>query len=355
MKQMLFEFLFAQSRNRSTGCSLFTRKLQRGLSFGLTAACFTLAMIVSPVGTCHAQSSSMFFTSEGIMASGSAEVALVPNRLRLQVLVKAEDRDAESVLKILRKHQARVETELKSLGADVASIVFSQPVITTGIPGVDNPEIARKTLKQQAAQMRNLNPQMRGQFPGQALEDDEVDLPFVFTATCTLTAEWTLPNGLSDEALVLVPTLRAKVDEKDFRGKKLNAELDPSEIELIQPLLGANVYYSAAQAITSDVQLQFVATLSEAQEQAALDSAFAKAQAQAERLAKASGRKLTKLQSMSSTVQSIAANLNNYPYVVTSTNHTTMTPAKRVPREVSAEDPNQLARTITVNVSFACE
>lgn len=328
-------------------------RMTRLAGCGALVVCSFFAMAGNSSSVCVAQSPVFQATSEGIIGNGSVDVTVAPSRLRLQVLVKAEDRDAEGALKLLRKHQARVEPELKALGADPASIVFSYPSITVGIPGVDNPDAARKTIKQQAAQMRNMNPQMRGQFPVQAVEDDDQELPSVFTAACTLTAEWPLPKGLDDNAIMLPSTLKSKIDEKDFRGKKLCAELDPTELELIQPLLGANVYY-AAQNASPDVQLSYVAVLSEQEEQEALKSAFAKAKSQAERLAGATGRKLVRLESVSSTVQAVATN-TNYPYVMATTSASSMAPPKRIPREVSAEDPNQLARTVTITVTFSCE
>lgn len=278
------------------------------------------------------------------------EVSLIPNRLRLLLTVKAESREGENALKILQKHQARVTKELESLNAIPNSITYSITTIKVGTPGVDDPDSARKMIRQQAAQMRNMNPGLNVRLPVvQVTEDDE--LPQIFFASSHLSAEWKLASGMDAAAILLPSTIKAAIEEKDFRGRKLKEELAPDEEMLIQPLTGSNVYY-AANAQSPDLQLYFVAEMTEAQEEEATSMAFQKAKRSAALLAKASGRKL-------GAVRSIGANPSvNYPgvnYVMGYNGQLTGPSPRKSSREATGTDPGELKHSVTVNVTFELE
>ena len=291
---------------------------------------------------------------------GSAhEVVLAPERIRLQMLVRAESREAENANALLRKHQERVTKELAALGAISSSIEFTAVTVSVGTPGLDDPDIARRMARQQAAQlnqMRNNIPQLRGQIPTPAPEDSSTELPQVYTATSALLAEWHLMNGL-DEAAILFPSkLRTAIEEKDFKGKKLKETLDPEEQTLIQSLLGVGVYSNPSRQ--SELQMMYVGKLSDAQEEEALGIAFKKAQAQAVMLAKASGRKLGAMRSISSNSAALALNLPSAyslnPYGQSGFNPMASFARKNV-REVANEDPSNLKQLVSISVTFDVE
>ena len=134
-----------------------------------------------------------------VSVSATHEIVLVPEKIRLQMLVRAESREGENAMKLLRKHQERLKKDLVGLNAVESSIEFSETSMSVGTPGVDDPEIARRMIRQQAAQlaqMRNLNPQLRGQIQTPTSEDGINDLPQIFAATSVLMAEWKVENGL---------------------------------------------------------------------------------------------------------------------------------------------------------------
>jgi len=293
--------------------------------------------------------------SATVSVASSHEVVLVPEKIRLQMLVRAESREAENAIQLLKKQQERVTKELTTLGAVSSSIEFTTVTISVGTPGLDDPDVARRMARQQAAQMaqmrNNIPLQLRGQMPTPAAEDQNTELPQIFTATTALSAEWQLNSGL-DEATILFPSkLKTAIDEKDFRGKKLKETLDPEEQTLIQSLLGVPVYSSTTRQ--PELLLVYAAKLSDAQEEEALSVAFKKAQSHAAVLAKASGRKLGALLSISANWVDLS---RNYPPAYGQNMSSPMTGlVKRNVREVVSEDPSSLRQTVSVNVNFHLE
>ena len=287
------------------------------------------------------------------------EVVLAPERIRLQMLVRAESREAENANSLLRKHQERVTKDLNALGATSSSIEFTAVTVSVGTPGLDDPDIARRMARQQAAQlvqMRNNIPQLRGQIPAPAAEDQSSELPQVFTALSALSAEWQLMSGL-DEAAILFPSkLKTTIEEKDFKGKKLKETLDPEEQALIQSLSGIGVFSNPARQ--PELQMLYVANLSDSQEEEALGVAFKKAQAQANMLAKASGRKLGAMRSISSNSAAHALSLPS-AYSISAYGQSSFNPmasfARKNVREVVNEDPSNLKQLVSINVTFDIE
>ena len=292
--------------------------------------------------------------SASVSVSVTHEVALTPEKIRLQMLVRAESREGENAMKVLQKQQERVTKDLIGLGADQSSIEFSKTILSMGTPGVDDPDIARRMIRQQQAQMaqmRNLNPQFRGQLPTLPDEDGVNELPQIFTATSTLIADWKLENGLDDAAILLPTVLRTAIDEKDFKGKKLKETLSSDEQVLAQPLMVSGIYSSTNRQ--PDLQLVYVAKMSESQEAEALAATYKKAQLQAEMLVKAAGRKLGNLRSISSSTNSVTQNFPP-PYGLNVGIQMTTSVRKNV-REVGSEDPNGLKQFVVVSVSFDIE
>ena len=289
--------------------------------------------------------------SASVSVSVTHEVALTPEKIRLQMLVRAESREGENAMKVLQKQQERVTKDLIGLGADQSSIEFSKTILSMGTPGVDDPDIARRMIRQQQAQMRNFNPQFRGQLPTLPDEDGVNELPQIFAATSTLIADWKLENGLDDAAILLPTVLRTAIDEKDFKGKKLKETLSSDEQALAQPLMVSGIYSSTNRQ--PDLQLVYVAKMSESQEAEALAATYKKAQLQAEMLVKAAGRKLGNLRSISSSTNSVTQNFPP-PYGLNVGIQMTTSVRKNV-REVGSEDPNGLKQFVVVSVSFDVE
>jgi len=289
-----------------------------------------------------------------VSVTATEELLLVPEQIRLQMLVRAESREGSNALKIMQRHKERVTKDLVALGASESSIVFSKSTLTVGIPGVENPEVAQRWLNQQAAQiaqMRNLNPQFRAPPAASNPEDTIRDLPQIFQAMASLSAEWKLDNGLNEAAVLLMTQLRTAIDEKDFKGKKLKEPLDSDEQQMIQPLLTSGAYSISYQQ--PEMQLIYVSMLTEAKEADALASAFKKAQSQASILANAAGRKIGNIRTISSNANSLSQNYPS-PYVTAASGAAQTSPLKNN-REIGAENPNALKTVVAINISFELE
>ena len=116
-------------------------------------------------------------------------------------------------------------------------------------------------------------------------------------------------------------------------------------------LKGSGIYSSTNRQ--PDLQLVYVAKMSESQEAEALAATYKKAQLQAEMLVKAAGRKLGNLRSISSSTNSVTQNFPP-PYGLNVGIQMTTSVRKNV-REVGSEDPNGLKQFVVVSVSFDVE
>ncbi len=76
---------------------------------------------------CTSDVSAQFISGahSGLSASGSTEVAIVPTRLRLELQIQAEGRDAKTALKALADHKKAVQEGLIAMKAEADSIEFS--------------------------------------------------------------------------------------------------------------------------------------------------------------------------------------------------------------------------------------
>ncbi len=277
------------------------------------------------------------------------ELILSPEKIRLQMIVRSESRDGDNAMKLLRRQQERVNKELIALGTDPTSIEFSKPILSVGIPGVDDPENALKRARQQAAQaaqLRNLIPRGKTATPA---EDDATELPQIFTASSVLIAEWKLENGLDEDAIMLPSKLRTSIDEKDFKGRKLKEALDPDEQLLLQPLIGSSISSYSSLNRQPEIQLTFVGKMTELQEEEALGAAYKKAKSHAVLLAKAAGVRLGNMITISSSTQNVPPPFGTNPA------STIASLTRRNTREVSTDDPAGLKLIVSVAVSFHVE
>jgi len=287
-----------------------------------------------------------------LTASGSSEVTLVPEKLRLRLPVRIESRDGEMALKRFLDHQKRVTKDLLAMGASEKSIQFAKPRVSVGIPDVADPDLAKKQVRQQAAQMRNMNPQMKGQFPTPAVDSiDNLDLPRVFAAESALTAEWKLANGLDNAATLLPSKIMMAIDEKDIVGKQSTEVLSDEEQKLIQPLLGNQMNYYQPNQV-GDQRLMFVAEMSEGQEQQALAEAVKSARAQASSLAQAAGLRLGNVKSVQRLPFTEHAVSSSVVYAFQSSLNSALLNSPKNEREIVNADPNALRKMVNVTIVF---
>lgn len=284
------------------------------------------------------------FGKAAVSATANQEVNLIPEKIRMQVAVKAESREAENALKLLQQHFERITKQLTQLNAESSSIELSKPILTLSTLGMDDPESAKRRVRQQNAMQGRMN---RPSLP----TETEIDqLPQIFTAASILVAEWKLENGLTNEAILLTSTLRLAIDEHDFKGKKLRETPEPEEQAILQSIVGADYFPNNNRM--PDVQILYVAKMTEAQEEEAITTAFKKTQSQAAMLAKATGRKLGNLRSVSSNFNPM---MPTYTSAYSNLNGISSALSRRNLNEAINEDPNGLKLLMTVSAAFEIE
>ncbi len=314
-----------------------------------TIACFYAIFIFSPNLVCAQDPQLGKFG--GISINSSQDVPLEAEKLRLSMLVKAESRDGKLALQSLYAHQNRVKKELEGLGAMANSIEFSKASIIVGVPGVDDIETAKKRIRQQSAQMRNLNAVARGRNAVSDI-DDEAEFPTVYTAASKVSAEWILSKNESDSNLLLPSTIRTAIDKNDLRGRELKVALSEDEQKVIAPLLGGvNVYTSESRV--PDLQIAYVGRMSESQEVEAINEAFKKAEKQAASLAQIMGKRVIGVRTI--TMSSLQTLSMGRAYEYGPNGQLIPSNPRKDPREAVNEDLNLLKHMISISLQFDTE
>ena len=116
------------------------------------------SLLIGLIATQIAKAQDASANSSGISVAVSQQVKVTASKLRLRLPIRVEARDEASVLKTLKSHQETVRKELKEFGADDSAIEFSSPLVTAGVPGVEDLDASRKAARFQVIQMRNMNP-----------------------------------------------------------------------------------------------------------------------------------------------------------------------------------------------------
>lgn len=229
----------------------------------------------------------------------AVQVRITASKLRLLLPIRVETRDGASVLKTMKNHQEAVRKELKTFGVDDSAIEFSSPLVTAGIPGVEDPDASRKATRNQVIQMRNMNPHMKAQYPVPNLDDeDDSELPIVYAADATLLVDWKLEKQSDEEAILLPSKVKRLYEQKDLAGKKFRVELTDVEQSLVEPLLSSPNYISYPAQASGNNRLFYVGELLPEQEEIAFAEAVKKAKGKAELIAQSSGLRLGKIRSI---------------------------------------------------------
>ncbi|MCY2984892.1 MAG: SIMPL domain-containing protein [Planctomycetota bacterium] len=303
-----------------------------------------------------AKSSGISAKSSGITVTVSQPVKITASKLRLLLPIRVETRDGASVLKTLKNHQEAVIKELKTFGVDDSFIDFSSPLVTAGIPGVEDPDASRKAARNQVIQMRNMNPQLKAQYPVPSLEDeDDSELPVVYAADANLVVDWKLEKQ-SDEAAILLPSkVKRFYEQKDLTGKKLRVELTDVEQSLVEPLLSSTNYISYPVQASGNNRLYYVGEMSPEQEKAAYAEAVKKAKGQAELIALSSGLRLGKIRSIQTSTVGDFTSLQANLYMAMRSDTTDGKLREKNDREVLGTDLDGLKTQIHLVVVFDFE
>jgi hypothetical protein len=323
------------------------------LNFSFRLCCL---LIVSLMATQYSKAQEASDKSSGITVTVSQQVKINASKLRLLLPIRVETRDGSSVLKTMKNHQEAVRKELKSFGVDDSAIEFSSPLVTAGIPGVDDPDASRKAARSQVIQMRNMNPHMKAQYPVPSLDDeDDSELPIVYAAEATLLVDWKIEKQ-SEEAAILLPSkVKRLYEQKDLAGKKFRVELTDVEQSLVEPLLGSTNYISYPAQASGNNRLFYVGEVSPEQEKAAFAEAVKKAKGQAELIAQGSGLRLGKIRSILTSNGGDFTSLQANLYMAMRSDTADGKLREKNDREVASADMDGLKKQIYLVVVFDFE
>jgi hypothetical protein len=313
---------------------------------------FAISASISLFMTGLARSQDLLGGKLGVISlSASQEVPLVPEKLRLLMSFKVESRDGKRALQALYDHQKSVTKTLEDLGAVPASIEFTKPVINMGVPGVDDPEAARKRLRQQSATLRNINIPGRGRTPANEETDTETELPIVFTAASKVIAEWALTKEAEEANLLLPSTIKTSIEQNDLRGRNLKVVLNEDEQKLIAPLTAINSYSS--ERVAPDVLMLYVGIVSESQEEMAIKEAYNKATKHAGSLAKVMGKKISAVRSISMSPINPSSVARSFEY--SANGQMVLSHLRKDPRESFSEEASLLKHVLSLSLQFETE
>ena len=307
-----------------------------------TFACLVACLSLAP-GTAAAQPAEPGTVS----ATGSATLERPPAVMRMRVDVMFKAGTVEEALAGLKVQTAAAREAAVKLGASEESI------------RVESPRIASEKNDEQ----RQLERMMRERMAraGRNRKTAEVAVPVMVSAT--MTAEWVLAGLGPDELLAKVHPLQESIREADLAGAKAAGKLSPEQEELVEEMQQEyGSYYGGNDSAPGEPTFAFVAPISDAEREAALAEAFAKAKAEASRLAKAAGATLGPVRGLSGAARPGVGNspYDSYEAYEYATAYAALGAAGGAaggagedPSEAVAADPGPVKYTLTVEASFA--
>jgi hypothetical protein len=238
-----------------------------------------------PVLPLHAQ----FSSSEGIHGSGSTVLERPAERMRMQVdLLAKSTKNLPDALAKLKAQRARVEKQLETLGADKASLKFSEPRL----------DESQDDAQQRMAMMvrQRMAAGGRGRKPGK-----EAAMAQPVKVAMRLTAEWPLKGEDPAGQLLEVRKLQDAIKAADLAGQKEAEELTPEEAELAEEMEDPEMYMGGRQGPKpGEPAFIFTARIPAADREKGLAEAFQNAKSEAASLAKAAEIELGPLLSLRS-------------------------------------------------------
>jgi uncharacterized protein YggE len=229
-----------------------------------------LLAMVQPVGAQSAESS--------VSGMGVATIERPAERMRMQIELTATAPTLKEALKALKDRRDAAEAQLEALGAEKASVKFSDVAMSE-----DSGSDRRKEMERM---LRNRLSSRKGK-DGKA----GVALPTSHTVAVQLMADWPLKSASPEETLLAVYDIQGQVRKADLAGQSEKKALTPEEQELEEEMSEMRNFGDEEER-PGEPNFIFVAQLSDAEREKALADAFAKAKAQAARTAKAAGAEL---------------------------------------------------------------
>jgi uncharacterized protein YggE len=225
------------------------------------------ALMMILAATLRAQDMTQAFANEGVIGSGTANIEVDPQILRLQVNLTAEAKDVKSALAALKQSQQNAVQKLTKLGASESSIKFADLQVTD------------PRAQQMQRQIRFGQPQ-----PKKSPQAPSVSV------SVNLTAEFPVKGKPGEDLIIEFQTIRQQVKEANLNAAKPTAEQQEEAEE--QQAMAAQMMGQGEGQMPGEPTFLFVARVPEADREKLMSDAFSLAKADAERLAKAGGLQL---------------------------------------------------------------
>lgn len=246
-----------------------------------------LCLLVLPPSPARAQFAGIGEGAQpgSVSAMGTATVKERPTVLRMIIQLSEKAESLQDALNQLKDRREAALLQLESLGFEKDKIVIDEPT----------PESPNSPQRRQMEQMMRMM-RSQGRSVPKALEQ-----PKLVTITCLVTAERPLEATAHDDILVFANDLADKVTAADLAGTKEAKKLSPEAEELAEEMEGmmSDSSYGEEEVNPGEPRFFYVARLSQESRDKAMAEAFARAKANAERLATAAGVELGGLASLS--------------------------------------------------------
>jgi hypothetical protein len=223
-----------------------------------------------------------------VSGTGSAEVKQLPNILRVNVQIRVEGKDVRDALAKLKARQTTVRSAVEKLKADGPSMTFSSAA-----------EVAPSDSNRARMEMMRSRMTQRGKRSAKK----EPPKP-AFVIGSTLTAEWPLKAADAEDLLVSGKALEDEIKAADLGGLKASeakakSEEDEETREEDEMMRMSMQMSNEGEAKPGEPVFVYACKIPNETRAKLLADAFGKAKADAERLAKAAGRELGALRTLS--------------------------------------------------------
>lgn len=252
-----------------------------------------VALTVLPSGPTMAQRPD---AADGGTVTGTGKVTLSrqPNVLRMTIELPAEGKDVKEAIANLKAERAALAGKLEKLGAAGESVTFGEPRVGGAYGGAMGMQqrMMRQVMRMQRAGNRAV---------AKAAADKDAPPPKV-TVSLSVIAEWPIEGESPEELIVAAYTLRETLRAGGLSKPPEAKELTPEEQEEMEEM--AMMDEDGEAAAPGEPSFEFVARFTAAERDKAMAEAFAKAKADAARLAAAAGGSLGALRTVTGSASS---------------------------------------------------
>jgi uncharacterized protein YggE len=286
---------------------------------------------------------------QGVVSGmGLAKVPLKPKVLRMHIELAAQGKTLPEALESLKDRREAALVQLEKLDAAVKSAKFTPPALAAS----------------QSDQKRRMEAMVRERMRGRSGKAAGKQAPKSYSVSTTLSVEWPLKAETPEQLLVVVETVREKVQAADLAGTKNAEKASSEEEEEAEEAAGMSRSYGGEEQVKpGEPMFVFVAPIPAEQQTKALAQAFAKAKAQAQQMAAAAGVTLGPLASLANS-QNAGMNFGGaYGYRQQQQLQRLMElgmigdegESAATPDEAVAPDAHKLSFAVTVTASFAVQ